>query len=171
MKLWTEGAAGGAGKAIRATVKKQVANIDRQVLSRGTRAVNALRKAELEVLKGERSGKVYKKPGTYGKATKATKKLMKDYGHRLKGGQLYRASAPGEAPAKRNGDLRMHWSGQTKTKRSFLKGTTVIAELESQEKYAYYLEKGIGMAPRPFVDRIKEKALPEIEKIYKEPYK
>lgn len=57
-----------------------------------------------------------------------------------------------------------------KTGRSSGGGTEVIAALESQEKYAYYLENGKGMAPRPFVERIKEKAMPEIEKIYKEPY-
>lgn len=50
-------------------------------------------------------------------------------------------------------------------------GVQIIAELESQEKYAGYLENGTKkMAARPFVDKIKEKATPEIEKIYKEPY-
>ena len=47
----------------------------------------------------------------------------------------------------------------------------VIAELESQEKYAAILEKGrSNMAPRPFVEKIREEAAPEIEKIYSEPY-
>lgn len=86
MKLWIDGKPGSAGSAIRATVKSQVADINRQVVSRGVRAVNALRNAELEVLKGQRSGKVYRKPYTYGKPTKATKELMGDYGHRLRGG-------------------------------------------------------------------------------------
>lgn len=145
-----EGTSGGAGRMVRATVKAQVKNIDRQVLSRGTRAVNAIRNAELEVLKGQRSGKVYRK-----------------YPYKTK----YTASAPGEPPAKRTGNLRMHWSGGVKTGRSSGGGIEVIATLESQEKYAYYLENGKGMAPRPFVERIKEKAMPEIEKIYKEPYR
>lgn len=149
MRLWTEGAAGGPGRAVRAVVKEQVQNIDRQVRSRGTRAVNAIRNAELEVLKGQRSGKVYRK-----------------YPYKTK----YTASAPGEPPARKSGNLRMHWSGGVKTGRSSGGGTEVIAALESQEKYAYYLENGKGMAPRPFVERIKEKAMPEIEKIYKEPY-
>ena len=87
MKLWNDGKAGSAGSAIRATVKGQVAKINRQVVARGVRAVNAMRNAELE------------------------------------------------------------------------------------EKYAGYLENGTKkMAARPFVDKIKEKATPEIEKIYKEPY-
>ena len=47
----------------------------------------------------------------------------------------------------------------------------IVAELESQEKYAGILEKGTSeMAPRPFAEKIKEKAMPEIERIYREPY-
>lgn len=101
-------------------------------------------------MKGKRSGKVYRKPDT----KTAT----------------YRASAPGEAPAKRNGDLRLHWNGDVKTKTKSDGGIEVTAILESGEEYAYYLEKGKGMAPRPFVKRIKEEAEPEIKKIYNEPY-
>lgn len=151
MKLWVDGKAGSAGSAIRATVKDQVAKVNRQVVSRGVRAVNAMRNAELEVLKGQRSGRVYRKP--HGKAT-------------------YTASAPGEPPARRTGNLRMHWNGQVKTEGGTAGGgVQVIAELESQEKYANYLENGTSkMAARPFADKIKEKAIPEIERIYKEPY-
>ncbi len=48
----------------------------------------------------------------------------------------------------------------------------MTAVLESGEKYAAALEKGTSkMAPRPFVERIKEKAMPEIEKIYRESYR
>lgn len=90
MKLWNDGKAGSAGSAIRATVKGQVAKINRQVVARGVRAVNAVRNAELEVLKGQRSGRTYRKP--HSKAT-------------------YTASAPGEPPARRTGNLRMHWNG------------------------------------------------------------
>ena len=109
------------------------------------------------------------KPGTHGAATKATRALKKDYRHKLRGGQLYRASAPGEAPALRTGNLRMHWSGDVKVQNNS-GGVTVDAVLESQEKYAYYLEKGKGMEPGPFVEKIKEKAEPEIRKIYEEPF-
>ena len=113
MKLWVDGAEGSAGATIRAAVREQVEGINRKVVSRGIRAVNALRNAELEVLKGQRSGRVYKKPGTYGRASKATKELMGDYGHKLIGGQLYRASAPGEAPARRTGEppYALEWAG------------------------------------------------------------
>lgn len=150
MKLWVDGKAGSAGSAIRATVKDQVANINRKVVSRGVRAVNAMRNAELEVLKGQRSGRVYRKP--YSKAT-------------------YTASAPGEPPARRTGNLRMHWNGQVKSENASGGGVAIIAELESQEPYAGYLENGTSkMAARPFVEKIKEEAMPEIQRIYSEPY-
>lgn len=150
MKLWVDGKAGSAGSAIRATVKDQVTNINRKVVSRGVRAVNAIRNAELEVLKGQRSGKVYRKP--HSKAT-------------------YTASAPGEPPARRTGNLRMHWNGQVKSENASDGGVAIIAELESQEPYAGYLENGTSkMAARPFVEKIKEEAMPEIQRIYSEPY-
>lgn len=150
MKLWVDGKAGSAGSAIRATVKDQVTNINRKVVSRGVRAVNAIRNAELEVLKGQRSGRVYRKP--YSKAT-------------------YTASAPGEPPARRTGNLRMHWNGQVKSENSSSGGVAIIAELESQESYAGYLENGTSkMAARPFSDKIKEEAMSEIQRIYSEPY-
>lgn len=150
MNLWVDGKAGSAGSAIRAAVKEQVTNINRKVVSRGVRAVNAIRNAELEVLKGQRSGRVYRKP--YTKAT-------------------YTASAPGEPPARRTGNLRMHWNGQVKSENSSGGGIAVIAELESQESYAGYLENGTSkMAARPFTEKIKEEATPEIKRIYNEPY-
>ena len=143
MKLWVDGKAGSAGSAIRATVKDQVTNINRKVVSRGVRAVNAIRNAELEVLKGQRSGRVYRKP--HSKAT-------------------YTASAPGEPPARRTGNLRMHWNGQVKSENSSGGGVAIIAELESQEPYAGILENGSSkMAARPFTEKIKEKAMPEIQ--------
>jgi len=152
MKLWVEtDAENSAGRIVRAKVSEMVADVNRQALSRGTRAVNILRNAELEVLKGQRSGRIYRKPHTQ----KAT----------------YTASAPGEPPARRTGNLRLHWNGQVKCEKASNGGTAVIAELESQEPYAGILEHGSRrMAPRPFVERIREKAVPEIEKIYSKPY-
>lgn len=154
MKLWIDGSGtNDIGRQIRATVKEIKADINRQVLSRGVRVVNAIRNAELEVLKGQRSGKVYRKPHT----KHAT----------------YTASAPGESPARRTGALRLHWSGDVKKKSE----SSIVAELESNEEYSTYLEEGThpkdgtgGIAPRPFKEKIIEKAKPEIEKILKEPY-
>ncbi len=153
MRLWTETASSNSGRspgaAVRAKVSEITAKVNRQAASRGVRAVNALRNAELEVLKGQRSGRKYRKY-----PFKST----------------YQASAPGEPPARRTGNLRLHWNGNVKTQAKS-GGVEVIAELESGASYAGYLENGTSnMAPRPFLDRITEKALTEIEKIYSEPY-
>lgn len=121
-----------------------VKKVDKQILSRGFRAANALRNAELEVLRGQRSGRLYKKPG----------------------GGTYLASAPGEAPARRSGQLRQAWSMNVSG------GPGVCnVELISNTHYAKYLENGTKkMVRRPFVQKIAEKATPEILKIYNEPY-
>lgn len=132
------------------TVEKEVREIGQKAASNGVRAVNAMRNAELEVLKGKRSGKIYRKY-----PFKST----------------YQASAPGEPPARRTGNLRLHWNGHVETSQT-ADTTTVVAVLQSEEEYASYLEHGTHhMAPRPFVDRIKEKSAPEIERIYAEAMK
>ena len=143
---------GGAATAVKVAVEKTVQSVNQQVLSRATRAVNAMRNAELDVLKGQRSGKVYKKPG----------------------GGTYRASAPGEPPARRTGNLRLHWNGNVEAGTSSGQGISVKLQLESMEtKYNDYMEHGTpgGMiAPRPYVDRITEKATPDVVAIYSESY-
>lgn len=151
MKLWVDtDSVHSAGKAVKAKVSEVTADISRQAASRGTRAVNALRNAELNVLKGQRSGKRYRK-----------------YPYK----SMYTASAPGEPPARRTGNLRLHWNGQVKTGASSGDGVEIIAELESQEPYAALLENGTSkMAARPFVEKIKEEAALEIQRIYSEPY-
>lgn len=58
MKLWADtDAINSAGRVVQAKVSEMTADINHQARSRGTRAVNALRNAELEVLKGQRSGR------------------------------------------------------------------------------------------------------------------
>lgn len=131
--------------AVDDTVKK----VNREAASRGMRAVNAIRNAELEVLSGKRSGRVYRKPHTK---------------------SHYTASAPGEPPARRTGNLRLNWNGTVESS-STGSGLRVTAVLESQERYSTYLENGTRrMAPRPFNQPISEKAMPEIERIYHEKY-
>ena len=131
--------------AVDDTVKK----VNLEAASRGTRAVNAIRNAELEVLRGKRSGRVYRKPHTK---------------------SHYTASAPGEPPARRTGNLRLNWNGTVESS-STGSGLRVTAVLESQERYSTYLENGTRrMAPRPFKQPISEKAIPEIERIYHEKY-
>lgn len=139
-----------APQRLKVAVDETVAKVNRQAASRGMRAVNAIRNAELDVLKGQRSGRTYRKP--FSRAT-------------------YTASAPGEPPARRTGNLRLNWNGTVEGSAASGGGIAITAVLESQEKYAGYLENGTSrMAPRPFKDRIAEKAAPEIKRIYSESY-
>lgn len=156
---------------IEGAVNDVVEEITHQVESRAYRASNELRNSALTVLRGQRSGKVYKKPGTYGnRMTKQTKNLLNDYGHKLQGGQLYRASAPGEPPAVRSGDLRRSWRQQTVSEQ-IGKITTVKPAITTDVKYAPILDEGSNrMEPRPFEEPIIEHAMPRIRKIFKEPY-
>ena len=119
--------------------------VTRELPGRAVRASHELRKASREVLRGQRSGRVYRKPS----------------------GGTYRASAPGEPPALRTGTLRRSW-------RPIQSGEHGLdAAIESSVPYADYMENGTPggkIAPRPFAERIIEKARPKIEAIYDEPF-
>lgn len=131
-------------------------NISTGMKSRGMRAANELRNASQLVLRGQRSGRRYRVPGT------------KSY---------YTASAPGEPPAVRTGAFRLSWQTKQEVKDS-ADGTSVRSYIESNTrtdngKYLLgsILEEGTSrMAPRPYQEKIQEKALPKIKQIYKEPY-
>lgn len=139
-----------APKQIKDVVEKTIAKIHQQVKSRGVRVSNVLRNAELEVLRGKRSGRKYRKP--YSK-------------------RRYTASAPGEPPARRTGALRLSWTGGVDVVRSHTGSMQVTAYIESSMPYAGYLENGTDtMAARPYVDKIRGKAQPEIDRIMKEMY-
>lgn len=134
---------------VRICIEKSVKKVSREAVSRAHRVSNALRNAELSVLSGQRSGKVYRKP--HSKAT-------------------YIASAPGEAPARRTGVLRMSFAPYVESTPNG-KGSTITSGISSDMEYADILESGSGrMAKRPYRDRIIEKAKPEAERIFREPY-
>lgn len=134
-------------------IAQNVSNeIQHQMESRSYRAANELRNAALLVLRGQRSGRIYKVPG---------KK------------KRYTASAPGEPPAVRTGIFRGSW--QPTARKVF---GSYISRIESdvttdngQYNLGEILENGTGrMAARPHHDRILEKAEPKIFRIYDEPY-
>lgn len=133
-------------------VDEAVEGITQQAKARAYRAANELRSSALHVLKGERSGRKYRKPFTQ----KAT----------------YTASAPGEPPALRSGNLRMSWRPQTGSENTS-KGLTVKPAITTDVKYAPILQEGTKdgrIAPRPFREPIIEHAMPRIRQIFKEPY-
>jgi len=134
---------------IKPEVEKLVDKINFEVKSRAFRAANELRNSALTVLRGQRSGRVYRRPFANG---------------------TYTASAPGEPPAVRSGDLRRSWRQKTASE-STDKGLTVTPAITTDIKYAPLLDDGTGkMAPRPFEEPIIEDAKPKIKAIYSEPY-
>lgn len=132
------------------TVNVTVEKIRQQVEARSYQAANELRTSALYILRGQRSGRSYRVPGTR---------------------RTYQASAPGEPPAVRTGIFRLSWTPRVTTD-----GNSVRASIESDVTVGRYnlgelLENGTSrMAPRPYKERIKEHALPKIKAIYAQPY-
>lgn len=134
------------GKTIKLSyiVDKAIEKIGQDTKSKAVRAVNEMRNAELQILSGQRSGKIYRKPHT----KKAT----------------YQASAPGEAPARLSGRLRLSWKGQVKAEQQ---GDKLIVKsiLLTNCKYADILE---SKKNRPYKDKIIQRAMPKIRQIYRQ---
>ena len=138
------------GKMVATTLK----GIQKEVSQRAYRASNELRNAELYVLRGQRSGKKYRVPGTRRK---------------------YTASAPGESPAVRTGVFRLSWGTHVHVEKN---GThfRAVSAIESKERaggrrLGEMLENGTGrIAPRPYKQKVIDRALPKIKAIYQKPY-
>ena len=146
-------------------------SIKEQMKSRGVRASNELRNASLLVLRGQRHGRRYIVPGTgrvkYYKRTKTAKITY----------QHYTASAPGEAPAVRTGILRLSWQPKSYLVRTGdkyeIRSQALSTERTENGKYLLsdILEEGTSkMEPRPHQQQIIDKAMPNIMRIYQEPY-
>ena len=130
-------------------VKDAVKSAQTQAQSRAIRASNELRNSALRVLRGQRTGRVYRKPFT----SKAT----------------YRASAPGEPPAVRSGALRISWAARAIGKSD----GEVIASIHTDVKYAPILQDGTKdgrIAARPFEEPIIDGAKDKVMAIFNEPY-
>lgn len=151
--------------------KHVVTEVTIEAKSRAVRASNALRNAELKVLSGQRSGRVYRVPFT-GPGQYVTKsgKIKR------KKPKFYTASAPGEPPAVRTGTFRRSWFVRPHATQT-PKGTIVHAAIVSQIRLATgrtladTLEHGAPhLKPRPFTKRIQKMAMPNIIKIYRQKY-
>ena len=138
------------GKMIATTLK----GVQKEVSQRAYRTSNELRNAELYVLRGQRNGKKYRVPGTRRK---------------------YTASAPGESPAVRTGVFRLSWGTHVHVEKN---GThfRAVSAIESKERaggrlLGEMLENGTGrIAPRPYKQKVIDRALPKIKAIYQKPY-
>lgn len=136
-------------------VHQQVlATVEQQARSRTVRAANVMKKYSNKVLSNspQRTGKVYRKP--FAKTG------------------TYIASAPGEPPAMRpgSGTLRKSWE-PLPTAEMAPGGKVYTPGIHTDVKYAPMLQDGTKkMAARPFEDKIKQEAWPEVEQIYSQPY-
>lgn len=147
-------------------VKNVKTTITHEMERRSYLAANELRNSALMVLRGQRSGRRYKVPGTYRRQRDKSDGKMKN-------GRYYTASAPGEPPAVRTGVFRNSWQPTaTKVFGSY------ISRIESDVRtdngrynLGEILEDGTDrMAPRPYQDRILDDAEPKIVRIYSNPY-
>lgn len=135
--------------------------IKQQMEGRAYRAANELRNSALIVLRGQRSGRRYKVPGTH-------RRQRDKVSGKMRRGRYYTASAPGEPPANRTGTFRNSWQPTARVVFG-----SYISRIESDVPYAEFLEDGTPggkMAPRPHHDKILEHAEPKIVRIYEEPY-
>ena len=149
-------------------IDKAVDSIKQQVEARSYTAANELRNSALEILRGARSGRRYKVPGTFRRQRdKSTGKMVN--------GRYYTASAPGEPPAMRTGTFRRSWQPK-----ALVNGTIFISRIESNARtdngkflLGELLEDGSPggkIAPRPHHEKILEHAEPKIVRIYSAPY-
>lgn len=125
-----------AAADLEVAVREIVQDINAAAKSRADRSLNIMRNAALEVLGQDGSGRRYGK---------------------------HIASAPGQPPAPDKGNLRRNWQ-----QRKYISGNVrIVLEMKSRMFYAGFLEHGTRkMAARPYHDRIKKKALPEIKALY-----
>lgn len=148
-----------ADNSLTITVSRITDQITDKMKSRGTRACNELVTAKNNVLRGQRSGRKYRKPNT---------------------NAFYTASAPGEPPAVRTGQYRREWNEKTYATGG-VGSLTVHAEIESTVRtdggrynLGTLLEEGSDggkIAPRPHKDKIIEEAKPKVLAIFNESYR
>lgn len=143
--------------AIGSFVTETVNGIKQDVLSRAFRAANQLANATSYVLRGQRTGRIYRVP-----ATKRT----------------YQASAPGEAPANRTGIFRLGWQRRTYAETN---GRDMVVHavvennvtVEDGKLLGEILEQGTDdghIAARPYKQAVIDQATPGIQHIYEQQY-
>lgn len=137
-----------------------------QMERRSYLVANELRNSAMQVLRGQRSGRRYKVPGTFRRQRDKTD-------GKIKRGRYYTASAPGEPPAVRTGAFRNSWQASARVVYgSYL--SRIESNITTEDgKYTLgeILEEGTSrMAPRPYEEEILEKTKPKILRIYDEPY-
>lgn len=154
------------GPSLEELTESLTAEIKHQMEGRAWKASLELRNSSQLVLRGQRSGRRYKVPGTYRRQRDKTDGKMKN-------GRYYTASAPGEPPAMRTGTFRNSWQPT-----SLVSDGRYISKIESdvmtdggEHNLGEVLENGTTrMEPRPHHDRILQHAERAIVRIYEQPY-
>lgn len=139
-----------------------IEHIDRLLIARVDIAINYVKRVVTRTLSGPRSGRTYPVPGT-GKYNKVkTGPYAGIRKRRVPGtGRYYLASAPGEAPASRLGDLRKHIRVKVVKRPDGVDGIC-----GTPFNYGEFLEKGTPrMAARPWLRVSWKRATPTIKKI------
>ena len=154
------------GQSFEAITDEITSQIRAQMQSRSYRAANELRNSALLVLRGQRTGRRYKVPGTYRRQRDPVTGQMKN-------GRYYTASAPGEPPAVRTGIFRLSWQPEAHVVYgSYI--SRIASDVRTDDGnhlLGEVLENGTArMAPRPHHDRILEDAEPKIYRIYNASY-
>ena len=148
-------------------IKHIQANIEKQILQHmanaGYKSSLELKNASMLVLRGQRHGRRYNVPGT-GRVTyrKRDKTARISY-------KQYTASAPGEPPAVRTGAFRLGWRPVTNIMDNgkFVESSILNNVRANNHVLGELLEHGTSrMAPRPYQERVLEKALPKIKRHY-----
>ena len=104
-------------------------------------AVQEVRNQTLDTLSGKRSGRIYRVPGT------------KKY---------YTASAPGEPPAQRLGELRQSVKGGVESQ-----GDAIVGFVGTEKDYGRVLEFGSSkMSPRPWLRVSFDKSADAVKRIF-----
>jgi HK97 gp10 family phage protein len=119
-------------------------------------------------LSGQRHGREYFVPGTGSlQRVQIVNRLgRRQHVYKRVGASMYTASAPGEAPAVRTGNLRrrIRYEMQPVTP------AEIASKVGSPDEYSVYLEHGTRkMAARPFLRRTYEEQLPALKRILGEP--
>lgn len=154
------------GPSLEEIAKTVTDEVRHQMERRSYLAANELRNSALMVLRGQRSGRRYKVPGTY-------RRQRDPVTGKMKNGRYYTASAPGEPPAVRTGTFRNSWQPEAHVVfGSYISRISSDVRTDNgQHNLGEVLENGTKrMAPRPHHDRILQHAEKRIYQIYDQPY-
>ena len=139
------GTGASAAQYVRVEVDHIVKTLNQEAQSRARRAANILQNSAYKVLGKDGTGRRYKRGANSWQI----------------------ASAPGQPPAPDFGNLRRNWRKMVTAEPSMGGGVRIRTRIKSDMPYSEFLEKGTSkMAARPYKQKVKEQARPEIEALY-----